>query len=175
MKQENLLKRINLTVLYPPFRNRIEELVANLRTKGLEFWAVSGERTFAEQGLIYAQGRTRACPQCAKTGSKCTHIISKARPGWSLHNYGIAVDFCKDRDTAKLGLQPNWDTKEYLALGEAAKAMGLEAGVFWPKFVDAPHIQLPLGSRGLKIAQLLEAYNRGGKPAVFHLLDQYRW
>ncbi|NDG27954.1 MAG: hypothetical protein EB120_12380 [Proteobacteria bacterium] len=163
-KTDNLLKRINLTVLYPRFAELVEQLVANCRARGADYYAISGERTWEEQAKIWAQGRSTPGP-----------IVTKSQPGTSPHNYAIAVDFCHDKDKQREGLQPDWNLESYRILGEEAQKLGLESGFWWTKFVDAPHVQLPLSKVGLRIADLRAAYNAGGKSAVFRLLNKYNW
>jgi peptidoglycan L-alanyl-D-glutamate endopeptidase CwlK len=172
----NLLSRINTSLLYPPFLKKIEELISNCQKLGMDYWVTSGVRTWAEQADIYAQGRTKPCPSCVKTNSKCAHIISKAPPGYSAHNYGIAVDFAFDLDINKIGLQPSWDKSKYKALADEAKKLGLESGYFW-KFQDVPHVQLPLDGNGITFKNLRAIYalNSGGMVAVWKYLDGFKW
>lgn len=162
-KQENLLQRVKLTVLYPAFAAKLGPLVEACRARGVNYWAISGERTWAEQSALYNQGR--------KTPGK---IVTNARAGYSSHNFAVAADFCADESMVRSGLQPDWDPDSYKILAEEAAKLGLESGLHW-KFMDAPHIQLPLARRGITMTMLREAYTSGGKVAVFHLLDQYRW
>lgn len=162
-KTDNLLVRVNMTVLYPRFAELIEQLVANCRARGADYWAICGERTWEEQAALYAQGRT-----------KPGNIVTNAKPGSSSHNYAIAVDFCFDKDKTREGLQPDWSLEKYKILAEEAKKLGLDSGFYW-KFTDAPHVQLNLASVGLRISDLRNAYNAGGKKAVFHLLNKFNW
>lgn len=164
MKNENLLKKIDCTVLYPPFLRKIRILVENCRAlRNVEYWAISGERTWNEQDALYAQGRT------APGG-----IVTNAKGGHSNHNFAIAADFCRDQSIERAGLQPNWNKADYEILAQEAEKLGLEPGLRW-KFVDAPHVQLHLAKHGLDTKDLRAAYQRGGKAAVFTLLDKYEW
>lgn len=163
-KTDNLLKRINLTVLYPRFAELIQQLAANCRARGADYYAISGERTWEEQAKIWAQGRSTPGP-----------IVTKSPPGTSYHNYAIAADFCFDKDKTREGLQPDWQFESYRILAEEARKLGLESGFWWTKFPDAPHVQLPLSKVGLKLSDLRSAYNAGGKGAVFRLLNKYNW
>lgn len=162
-KTDNLLVRINMTVLYPRFAELVERLVANCRARGADYWAICGERTWEEQAALYAQGRTRP-----------GNVVTNAKPGSSAHNYAIAVDLCFDKDKTREGLQPDWSLEKYQILAEEAKKLGLDSGFYW-KFKDAPHVQLNLSSVGLRIADLRDAYNSGGKRAVFQLLNKFNW
>jgi peptidoglycan L-alanyl-D-glutamate endopeptidase CwlK len=106
-------------------------------------------RTFAEQDAIYAQGRT-------KPGK----IVSNAKGGLSLHNYGLAVDIVLIVD----GKEASWDVKkdfdkdgksDWLEIVTIFKQHGWECGIDW-KFVDAPHFQK---SFGYSVRELLALYN----------------
>lgn len=172
-----LLQRLDLSKLYPPFRAKIEALAQALEARKDLYWAVSGLRSFDEQREVYAQGRTKPCSQCAANGitAVCKHIISKAMPGSSPHNYGIAVDFCHDASIDKPGLQPDWDAKNYKVLGEETIKVGLESGYFWQKFPDAPHIQLPISKYKITFMKLLSIYQQQNIAGVWQFLDQYKW
>lgn len=96
---------------------------------GIPVRIVSGFRSIPEQEQIYAKGRTEPGP-----------IVTKAPPGSSYHNYGLAFDIVPE---AYLGLKdwnptgPLWDK-----LGEIGKSLGLEWGGDW-RDPDKPHFQIP--------------------------------
>lgn len=159
-----LIKKIDLDKLYMPFVEKYLQLLANCDKKGSRYYAISGTRTFAEQGELYAQGRT-------KPGD----IVTKAKPGWSAHNYGVAGDSCKDKDVVKAGLQPDWNLQEYKVLAVEAEALGLEAAFNWKSFQEGPHVQLPLSKYGLTFPALLKIHDNGGIPAVWKHLDGFKW
>src|SRR4029077_13980382 len=87
---------------------------------------ISGTRTYKEQTDIFAQGRT-----------KPGRIVTKAGPGHSNHNFGIAWD---------VGLFDSGDYLEdsplYRKVGQIGKQIGLEWGGDWQSFPDEPHFQL---------------------------------
>ena len=75
-------KRI-LNNLYAPFATDVDAFMKECERRGLRVKLLSGNRTWTEQAKIYAQGRTAP-------GKK----VTKARPGESWHNYGVAADLC---------------------------------------------------------------------------------
>lgn len=160
----DLLTRVNWDLIYPAFRDRCFELVARCRARGADYFATSGCRTPEEQLKLWQQGRD------AK-GSVVDpkRVVTKVKFG--AHNAGVAVDFTRDSDTTRGGLQPSWKAADYQVLATEAKALGLEAGYFWKSFPDAPHVQLPLSTRGVTLSQLRAEYQKGGMPAVWKLLD----
>lgn len=160
----DLLRRIDLNVLYPPFARKLQLLAQNLLARGVQYWAISGLRSWDEQAKLYAQGRTAPGP-----------IVTKAKPGQSFHNFAVAADLAHDADTARDGLQPTWGIEDYKVLAEEAEKIGLEAAYHWRSFPEGPHVQLPIDRVGLSKEKLASAYANGGYKAVFHLLDQYRW
>lgn len=138
---EARLARVN-----PQLAGRIRLLAAELRAQGINITVASGLRTFAEQDALYAQGRT-------KPGS----IVTNARGGQSLHNYGLAID------VVPLGAngQPNWSVGNdvWQKIGAAGKRQGLEWGGDWTSFVDRPHFQM---TAGRSVSSLLNQYNQNG-------------
>lgn len=129
---------MNLDQLYPPFRQKVEELLKNTAARGAVYKVTSAVRTFAEQDKLYAQGRTSP-----------GKIITKAKGGQSYHNYGVAVDFARI-----VNGKADWTPSAYKILGEEAKKLGLEWGGLW-RFLDLPHVQLPV-----KLSDLQKHYNQ---------------
>jgi peptidoglycan L-alanyl-D-glutamate endopeptidase CwlK len=129
----DLFKRIDLDSIYLPFLERALELVAKCRAKGQVYYAVSGYRSYDEQARKYAIGR-------GEPGAR----ITNAQPGYSMHQYGTAIDFAQDMDLAKPGLQTNWDTSkgQYDCLRDEAKGMGLQVGVPTVPGGDKGHVQI---------------------------------
>ncbi len=109
---------------------------------GLTVQILSGTRTYAEQTTLYNQK-----PK-----------VTNAKAGQSNHNFGIAFDIGifkgKTYYTGK-------NATENKAYADAAKiivpATGLEAGINWKTFKDAPHYQLPTNKTVAQVRALLEA------------------
>lgn len=133
-------RRIDLDLLYPPFLEKILDTIAACNARGCRYVATHGFRTYGEQMALWAKGRTVRGP-----------IVTNAKGGQSSHNFGLAVDFVRDLDAAKPGVQPGWDGKDYEVLVEEAEKRGLHSGrgykdyphVSWPGYVDAAQL-LPL-------------------------------
>jgi peptidoglycan L-alanyl-D-glutamate endopeptidase CwlK len=156
------INRIDISLIYRPFLNKLVELLVNCAVAGQRYVITSGTRTYQEQNELYAQGRT-------KPGK----IVTNAKGGQSYHNFGIAADFVPDMSDAP-GLQPSWDEKNFKILRDEAIKLGLESGLDW-KFKDPPHIQLPLAKNNITLSVLDAEYAKGGYQAVFRLLDKYKW
>ena len=102
--------------MQPLARKLIEEAIA----QGIHVKVICGTRTYAEQNELYAQGRTKPGP-----------IVTKAKGGYSNHNFATAFDigiFSAD-DKQYIDESP-----DYKRCGQIGEALGLEWGGSW-KFV----------------------------------------
>lgn len=149
---------VNLDGLNPFVKEKAELLVknANARLKNYKMKITQGYRTNAEQDALYLKGR-RGIPGEKK--------VTNAKGGHSMHNYGLAIDFCLIDPTGKKAV---WDTKtdfdkdgkaDWMEVVEEAKKLSFEWGGDWRGFVDCPHLQM-LG--GLTDKQII-----AGKKPVF--------
>lgn len=143
----DLLTRIDLTMINPDFLARIREMLAACRAAGADYWATSGHRSAAEQDALYAQGRT-----------KPGNVVTNSQGFQSAHNFGIAIDFTRDKDVAKAGLQPSWDAPDYDLLGKEAVACGLAWGGNFTKLKDRPHVQVAGYVSASELEPLKQAY-----------------
>jgi peptidoglycan L-alanyl-D-glutamate endopeptidase CwlK len=137
----------NLSGLNRKFRVKAEAFLAAATViataHGVTIEVISGLRSWAQQAALYAQGRT-----------KPGNIVTKARPGSSWHNYGLAIDLGlfaggKYLDSAA----PARAAKIYKELGALAASMGIEWAGNWKSFPEGPHFQW---TNGMTLAQLRE-------------------
>ena len=139
-----------LTRVHPELSIRVEQVIADLATAGLDIRAVQGLRTYKEQNDLYAQGR-----------SKKGDVVTQARGGFSNHNFGLAVDLCPFDANGK----PDWNNiAGFNRIGQTAVKHGLAWGGNWKKFIDKPHVELPTG---LTITQCRTLFEKGGLNAVW--------
>jgi len=115
--------------LLPAVRALAEQLLEACSQAGLSIFVTSTLRTFHEQDVLYAQGRTTSGP-----------IVTNARAGESRHNYGLAFDVAFRSPPAD---DPFADDNPWSLVGALGKGLGLEWGGDWPRFPDRPHFQLP--------------------------------
>jgi hypothetical protein len=166
----DLLSRIDTSTLYPLFVAKIRLVLQDCINQGYYYYVTSGERTWDEQQKLYDKGRVPV-----NTG----HHVTNAKPGFSGHNFAIAVDACHDADSNKVGLQPDYTDSHYKVLADAGVKYGLTAGYYWTKekegIHDPPHLQLNVKSKHITWAKLREEYHKGGNAAVFKYLDQFNW
>lgn len=109
---------------------------------GCDAKIISGTRTYREQAAIFAQGRTRP-----------GKIVTKAGPGQSNHNFGVAWDVGFFEGGEYID-----DPKPYRSLGEmiTTKGDGIEWGGMW-RFIDLPHFQLRHDRPLADVRRLFEA------------------
>lgn len=125
--------------LHPVFRAIFYKLTQRFANEGLPFRLFEGRRSEERQAWLYASGR----PQIP--GGREGPIVTKAAPGLSYHQYGLAGDFVLFIDG-----KWSWDTSKVNAekwrrLQELGVELGLE-----PLSFELPHLQVA----GLKIADL---------------------
>ena len=118
-------KRIDTSKLNPLFKAAVDNVVGPLQTV---WYATYGWRSRQEQASLYAKykaGGPRAAP-----------------PGYSPHEFGLAIDVVLDENDKRDGLQPNWDVNDprWQELIEVIRrSKWLHSGV---SFGDAGHIEL---------------------------------
>lgn len=88
-----------LSGLWPPFASALSYLQAYCESLGLEAQIISGFRSESEQAALYRQGRTayEVANRVKKSGKG--GAVTDAPPGYSAHNFGLAVDV-EGRDQA---------------------------------------------------------------------------
>ena len=135
---------INLATLHPEMQKAMRAFLGVAKTiaakTGHDVKVISGTRSYMEQDALYAKGRTISN----------TSIVTRAKAGHSLHNFGISADIGIFKGKEYFGEHPL-----YNELGTLGKSLGLEWGGDW-KFVDEPHYQLrPAWAKGMTERDML--------------------
>ena len=114
-------------------------------------------RTFYEQDMLYAQGRTKLYDAAGhKLG-----IVTKAKAGQSYHNYGLAFDICLVADG-----NTSWDDHidfdsdgkaDWMEVVQIMKENGWEWGGDWTSIKDKPHFQHRFGTTWQQLLQMHNA------------------
>jgi peptidoglycan L-alanyl-D-glutamate endopeptidase CwlK len=130
----------NLTIdriktFHPNLRSKLHNEyleINNQLPKGVRLRFTHVLRTIQEQNELFAQGRT-----------KRGHIVTNARGGQSIHNYGLAFDIVILLDEDKNGTfeKAVWNGTHFNTVVRYFKSKGYEWGGDW-KFKDAPHFQI---------------------------------
>ncbi len=119
----------DINLLKPRVKQLCQEFVKKCAEMQLPVIITATYRTVAQQDALYAQGRTAP-----------GQIVTNARGGQSMHNYGVAFDFVPMSDVG----QPDWNG-DFHTRGKIGEALGLEWGGDWQGFVDNSHLQFTGG------------------------------
>ena len=129
-----------IATLLPEVQPMARALLQKSALNGIRIKILSGFRTYAQQDALYAQGRTTP-----------GRIVTKARAGYSNHNFGIAFDVGVFEGNKYLDESP-----KYGAIGVLGADLGLDWGGNWKTLVDQPHFQLrPAWASGMTEAEML--------------------
>lgn len=116
--------------LQPAFRALLARFEEKLEQAGIKARIICGLRSIAEQRRLYAIGRR---------GIAGERIVTRARAGYSYHNFGLAADYAVGR------LSEGQREK----FGALAESMGLTWGGRW-RMRDYGHVE----RRALPLAEL---------------------
>lgn len=140
--------------VHPILAQRTKAAIVALYGLGFNFGALCGLRTMQQQAALYAQGRTIP-----------GKIVTKAGPGDSEHNYGIAIDLAEDGNIAGEKVEWSWaKAKDYLVIGKVTTQCGLEWGGLWKSITDNPHVQI---TGGLTLPSMKAIYLSHGLEGVW--------
>jgi len=132
---------------------KLEPFVAEaelaMEKHGVKVEVISGLRSWAAQAALFAQGRT-----------KPGRIVTKARPGSSWHNYGLAIDLGLFSNGVYLDeVDPKRADRLYQEIGIIAARMGVEWAGNWKSFPEGPHFQVTFGLTLSAARQRLQEVN----------------
>jgi peptidoglycan LD-endopeptidase CwlK len=143
-----------LTDLESPVKALAERLVAEawIRLK-VRVIVTHTLREYAEQAHLYAKGRTEPGP-----------IVTKAKPGYSWHNFGLAFDVAFLTEEGRITWTGPWDK-----LGAIGEELGLVWGGNFKTFQDRPHFEYhPAGETLATLRKSYEARiaRKGGEQEI---------
>lgn len=154
------IKRIGL--LHPVIRDQVKDLYINRISPaltGTHFCRFAYTyRSFDQQAEIYAQGRTKLFD---KEGKRLG-VVTQAKAGLSMHNYGIALDIVLvNQKSATWDIVKDFDKdgkSDWMEVIDIFKAAGWVWGGDWKKFKDYPHVEFPVK---FTIRELLKKWEKG--------------
>jgi peptidoglycan L-alanyl-D-glutamate endopeptidase CwlK len=147
-KTWDLISDRRIAALHPIIRSKAKEFIIKAEKEfGIKLRVTSTLRTWKEQEKLYAKGRTAP-------GS----IVTNAKPGRSLHNYGLAIDVVEIKNGKVMWTNPNW-TK----IGKLGKSLGFSWGGDWKSFKDKPHFEMRFGKSLNELQALYKNGNRKGE------------
>jgi peptidoglycan L-alanyl-D-glutamate endopeptidase CwlK len=148
-----------LSKVHPELSKRVVSLIAEFERHGIDVRVVQGLRTYSEQDALYNQPHDHKDNDGDHRIDEADEMVTRARGGYSNHNFGLAVDLCLFKNG-----KPQWnDISVFDAIGALGKARGLKWGGDW-KFTDRPHLELP----GPELAECRILFARGGLVAVWN-------
>jgi peptidoglycan LD-endopeptidase CwlK len=127
------------TELHPLVKERSDQLVQQAAEKGIVVVITDGFRSAEEQDRLFEKGRSTE-----------GNIVTYARGGESLHNYGLAIDFALRTPTQAVIWDMQYDgnqngVADWDEVVELAKVLGFDWGGDWARFKDYPHLQMDFG------------------------------
>lgn len=129
---------------FEPFLAVVERV---MESKGVKVEVISGLRSWAAQAALYAQGRT-----------KPGRIVTKAKPGSSWHNYGLAIDLGLFKDGVYLDESARLLADSlYAEIGRIAATHGIEWAGNWKSFAETPHFQITFGKTLAELREKMPA------------------
>ena len=110
------------------FKKQVRGWVNEMVTSRIEPLIYCGRRTMEEQAALYAKGRTVS-----------GKIVTKAKPGESYHNYGLAFDWVPLKQSGKNAdlWIADWDNETAFRLGEHVGISFRLVGISW----ETGHLQ----------------------------------
>jgi peptidoglycan L-alanyl-D-glutamate endopeptidase CwlK len=154
MSDKPTLDRIEL--LHPAVRQEVKDIYLNKIIPALSGKAICRFaytlRTFAEQDALYSQGRTKLFD----ANGKRLGVVTKAKGGQSIHNFGLALDIVLLKDSNSDGKfeSATWETNidfdkdgksDWMEVVNILKSHGWTWGGDWKSFKDAPHFEKTFG------------------------------
>lgn len=161
-----------LSQIYPDLKVRVIRVYNDFYNRHQKkLFTIEGVRDLERQAKLWAQGRTSP-----------GKIVTRARPGDSIHNYGLAFDSGFMGADPYLEALKEKDIKSYQyfwgEFGRFAKAHGLKWGGDWngngiqdKEDWDLAHAEI---TYGLTLAQIKKLHAVGGLKAVWVKCDQIR-
>jgi peptidoglycan LD-endopeptidase CwlK len=127
------------TELHPLVKERSDQLVQQAAEKGIVVVITDGFRSAEEQDRLFEKGRSTE-----------GNIVTYARGGESLHNYGLAIDFALRTATQEVIWDMQYDgnqngVADWDEVVELTKVLGFDWGGDWARFKDYPHLQMDFG------------------------------
>ena len=157
--------------VHPCLKEYAIELIKRCYKEGIRVQLSSGYRSTIDQAYIYGQGRSsyiyngKQYGRIKDSNGKQLPIISNAKPGTSIHNYGLAIDYflvTEDGNNSIWAINSDWKL-----VAAIAKSMGFDWGGDWLSFRDYPHLQY---TKGLTLNQIA----KGLRPAFPKLITQVK-
>jgi LAS superfamily LD-carboxypeptidase LdcB len=164
---------IDLNKLEPPFKSKVDQLLANCKQAGYPMAPNYAIRTPLEQAKLWRQSRTTAVitqeiqnlraqgadylADCiVNAGPQQGAQVTNAIPGLSWHQWGEALDcvwLVNGNENWSLTLLVN-GKNGFSVYADEAQKLGLTAGGHWTTLKDWPHVQFRASNSPLSVYNL---------------------
>src|SRR6266498_934410 len=147
-----------LKLVHPRLARLIHQMAEMLTQEGITIRVTQGLRSWTEQLQLWLKGRDSDGNVIDKS-----KVVTKAPPGHSYHNFGLAVDVAPFIENT-----PDWNLKHpvWKRIVEVGESLGLTAGAEFRTFPDAPHFQLTGKLPVSPNDTVRETFKDGGTSAV---------
>lgn len=164
-----------LNTLVVGFQEKVIQLLNNCKTRGITMQPYFTVRDPQTQAKLWRQSRTtieinrkinelrnqdaNLLADCIENaGRQYGQHVTNAIPGLSWHQWGEAVDA-----VWIVNNKGAWSTEKtvnglngYMVYADEAKKLELDAGFYWPKFKDSPHVQFRKAANPLAEMSLVQ-------------------
>ena len=151
----DLISLERIETAHPLYRGILKKLYIganNKLGKNVRLRLAYVTRTNAFQNHLYALGRTEVNPDGKSKNKPLGNIVTNAKGGKSIHNYGLAFDIVLliDKNGDGVFESASWDTlkdfdgdklSDWMEVTNYLKENGVEWGGDWNSFIDKPHFQ----------------------------------
>lgn len=150
-----------LDAIHPTLASKIRQMADMLSAEGIQIRVTQGLRSWVQQLSLYSQGR-----DINGNVVDLSKVVTKAPPGYSWHQFGLAVDVAPfDVNIPDWNLNhPAW--KRIVAVGES---LGLFSGSEFRSFPDWPHFQFTGSCPESPDDEVRQVFKDGGTLAVWDL------
>lgn len=166
------ISEARLSFVVPALAVKVRQMSVILADE-FTFRVTQGLRSWNEQAALYAQGRETLIQ--VNSMRKAVHWapltefenirVTNAAPGYSWHNFGMAVDVVPDNIDIP-GFQPDWNEAHpsWARLIVVGRSVGLVNGISWH---DEPHFQLTGCFPVTPDDEVRQLYAQAGSQAVW--------
>lgn len=165
-KERNYFSDEDIKYLHPKLqmlaKSLLEEANKQLNSLGYSVKIAETIRSYNDQLEIYKKGREFKSGEWIVVDKR--KVVSNAKPGRSVHNWGCAFDVRIIKDSKYI---PNDENKVYTKTGAIGRNLGLTWGGDFKSIVDMPHFQytgkhnnstfLNLANEGIPIDKILSS------------------
>jgi len=153
----DVISESRLGEIHQLLASKIRTMAEMLSQESITIRVTQGLRSWNQQQDLYSQGRDADGNIIGKT-------VTNAKPGYSWHNFGLAVDVAPFDN----GI-PDWNENhpDWQRIVQIGTSLGLTAGAGFRTFPDYPHFQLTGIFPVTPTDEVRQLFRDGGVSAVW--------